>query len=281
MSRRSAPVLIATDLTPFSDGAVRFGAALARRGEPVVLLAAATETGDVDAALDRQLARALGAAEWPGEVLRVAAGGLLPGLSAATRTLRPSLVVVPRAGALPERSADWEFFRSLLCRERIPAFAAHPSLQGLPATVILTVDFSRSSLRAAREALRLVADDARVFLVHVQPDVAALEDDQEGWGVIYVQGIAGAFQRLLRELQVSPGMHLESVVLEGSAGSELLAFDVQSGAELIVAGTHRSSFRPRTEMGSVTTALLSGPARSLMLTPADPATELTPLRAAV
>ena len=219
-------------------------------------------------------------AEWPGEILRVAAGGMLPGLSAVTRSLRPSLVVVPRAGALPERSADWEFFRSLLCRERIAAFAAHPSLPGLPRVVIVTVDFSRSSLAAARSALRIVADDARVFLVHVQPDIAALDDDREGWGVIYAQGIAGAFTRLVRELRVSPRMHVEPVVLEGAPDSELLAFDLQTRAELIVAGTHRSSFRPRAAIGSVTAALLSGPSRSLLLTPAEPATEFA-LRAAV
>lgn len=275
------PILVATDLTPFSDGAVRFGAALARRGEPVVLLAAtATETGDVGGPLDRALRRAIGTGEWPGEVLRVAAGGMLAGMSAAARALRPSLVVVPRAGALPERSADWEFFRSLLCRERIATFAAHPSLAGLPRTVVLTVDFSRSSLRAAREALRLVADDARVFLVHVQPDVAALQDDEEGWGVIYTQGIAGAFLRLVRELPVAPGLRVETVVLEGSAGPELLAFDARTGADLVVAGTHRSSFRPRIEMGGVTAALLGGSARSLMLTPADPVSTHAPLLAA-
>jgi nucleotide-binding universal stress UspA family protein len=274
MPRRSAPVVVATDLTSFSDGAVRFGAALARRGEPVVLLAApAVESGDATAAIDAQLVRALGTAEWPGEILRVAAGGMLPGMSAATRSLRPSLVVVPRAGALPERSTDWEFFRSLLCRERVPAFAAHPSLAGLPRVVIVTVDFSRSSLSAARTALRLVADDARVFLVHVQPDIGALEDDREGWGVIYAQGIAGAFSRLVRELRAPPGVHVEPVVLEGSPESELLAFDLLTRAELIVAGTHRSSFRPRTAIGSVTAALLSGPARSLLLTPAEPAAD--------
>jgi nucleotide-binding universal stress UspA family protein len=272
----AAPTIVATDLTSFSDGAVRVGAALARRGEPVVLLAAPTESGDVATAIDAQLSRALGVAEWPGEILRVAAGGMLSGLSAAARSLRPSLVVLPRAGALPERSADWEFFRSLLCRERIAAFAAHPSLVGLPRVVIVTVDFSRSSLSAARSALRLVADDARIFLVHVQPDIAALEDDREGWGVIYAQGIAGAFARLVRELRVSPRMQVEPVVLEGAADRELLAFDLRTGAELIVAGTHRSSFRPRTAIGSVTAALLSGPARSLLLTPAEPATDAAP-----
>ena len=277
----TSPILVATDFTPFSDGAVRFGAALARRGDPVVLLATATtDAGDGGGQLERQLRRSIGVAEWPGEILRVAAGGMLAGMSASARALRPSLVVVPRAGALPERSSDWEFFRSLLCRERIATFAAHPALAELPRTVILTVDFSRSSLRAARAALKLVAEDARVFLVHVQPDVAALADDQEGWGVIYTQGIAGAFLRLVRELPVAPGLRVETVVLEGNAGAELLAFDARSGADLVVAGTHRSSFRPRIAMGGVTAALLGGSARSLLLTPADPLSAHAPLLAA-
>lgn len=281
MSRPHAPILVATDLSPSADGAVRVGAALARRGQEAMLLVApASAPADAADPLSRQLQRAVGAAEWPGEVLRVPAGSLMAGLASAARSLRPSLVVLPRPGAVAERGVDWEFHRSLLCRERIPVLAAHATLDGLPHNVLLTVDFSRSSMRAARAALRLLADDARVFLVHVQPDVASLEDDQEGWGVIYTQGIAGAFARLARELDLPPGVHIETVVLEGNAGPELLAFAARSGADLVVAGTHRSSFRPRSDAASVTSALLAGPATTLFLTPADPGSEVTAARAA-
>ena len=281
MSRTThAPILVATDLTPSSDGAVRVGAALARRGGEVVLLVAPSSgPADVGDPLSRQLQRAIGCPGWPGEVLRVAVGSLMAGLSSAARSLRPSLVVLPRPGAVAERGVDWEFHRSLLCRERVPVLAAHATLDGLPHTVLLTVDFSRSSMRAARAALHLLADDARVFLVHVQPEVASLEDDQEGWGVIYTQGIAGAFARLALELELPAGVQVETVVLEGNAGPELLAFAAQSGADLVVAGTHRSSFRPRSDVGSVTSALLAGPATTLFLTPAEPGSGLAPARA--
>ena len=268
-------ILVATDTTPWSDGAIRLGDRLAHAGATVRLvtvLEGLPESGDVPDDAERetrerlsaQLVRTLGAAD--GIFCEVERGAAAPAIVAAARRTVADLIVLGRTDhGVAERTAT-----QVVRRVNVPVLSAADTLSGRPRRIVVGMDFSRSSMRAARLALSIAAPDAQIYVVHVQPHQTPLLDEQEGWSVIYTQGIAGAFGRLVRELSAPEGVRLESVVVEGSPVTELLAFARKVRADLIVAGAHHASLDRRFAMGSAAAALLREAPCSVLLTPAVP-----------
>lgn len=151
-----------------------------------------------------------------------------------------------------------------------PVLAVTPSLTAAPRRIVVGVDFSRASLRAARAALDLLAPGGTLLLTYVAPVDPAVEftaEETEGWNVIYSHGIAGAFARLRQELDPPASIVVDTVFLEGPVGPALLDFTGAAQADVIAVGTHRHAFVDRLLVGSVTERLVREARRSLLVSP--------------
>jgi nucleotide-binding universal stress UspA family protein len=137
----------------------------------------------------------------------------------------------------------------------VPVLAVAPGLDHAPHSIVVAVDFSETSLRAARTALELAAPMATVHLVHVAPRDAT----SYGWsgtGVSYRDDAGYALQKIHDQLRVPDGMVVQRILLHGDPATELLAFASSVRADLIASGSHGHGFVARLLIGSVTTRLL-------------------------
>lgn len=161
----------------------------------------------------------------------------------------------------------------------VSASGTRPALAGLPRRVLVGVDFTRASTRAAYAALALVADGGTLVLAHVVAPSGAADPDQsdEGAALVHVLGVDGAFARLVTELTaavpagraagfdcaVVPGVPGQSV-----AGALLDAAD-RAGADLVAVATQRLPRLERFFLGSVTTDLARAGRHPLLVVPPD------------
>jgi nucleotide-binding universal stress UspA family protein len=288
------PVLLATDGTNAAHAAVRFTAALARhrQAQPQVLSVLAPRTCREAAPDGRTVALstrfteaerrdqrlreirnqvrvfagdgAAGDAAWP---IDVEFGAPVATITREASSRGAGSIVL---GLRPHTTLD-RLFRdetSLLVirNATVPVLAITPTLSDLPRRVIAAVDFSRASLRAVRAASSVLGEGATLLLVHVQPEIDFGPEEAEGFGVIYTQGVVGAFARLQRELNIPSSVTVETVFLRGTATAELLAFAERAGAELIALGSQRHELGGLA-LGSVTRALVRDGRSSLLVTP--------------
>lgn len=177
-----------------------------------------------------------------------------------------------RAHRRLDRVTGRETVLQVVRRVDTPVLAVTSDLETLPRRVLVAMDFSRSSLRAARTALQLVEPGATVVFAYVRPPSNFSTEVTEGPGVIMQQGIAASFARLQRVLEAPPNVELRPVVLDGRAGDALLAAATELGADLIAAGRHRRDLLARLTIGSVATQLIRAAQCSVLITPPGPGT---------
>ena len=160
----------------------------------------------------------------------------------------------------------------------VPVLAVGGSFTAAPHRIVVAIDFSETSLRAARLALELAAPGATVYLAHVAPRDATLYD-WNGWGVNYKQDAGEALQRMREQLRVPQDMIVQRVLLQGDPATELLAFAASVNADLVATGSHGHGFVARMLIGSVTTRILRCSTCSVLTVPHSAA--MTRLRTTV
>ena len=276
-------VLLATDGSPAALAATRFVAGLAAqwpvspRAITVVpptavafdpLGANIVYNGTLQEELCLEVARQLESSSgrtWPrehcmgtpaNEIIRVA------------ELRRSDLVVLGlRPHALLDRVFRDETALSVMRHATVPVLAITPSLDRLPKRIAVAIDFSRASIAAARSALTLLDDGGSLLLTYVEPSAQPRNEETEGFGTIYAQGVAAAFARLRDELSLRTPVTIETVVLNGNVVTELLSFAERADVDMIAVGSQRHSVARRAFVGGVTTALARAAARSLFVLP--------------
>ena len=148
----------------------------------------------------------------------------------------------------------------------VPVFAVASGLTHVPKRVVVAVDFSETSLRAARLALEVASPNATVYLAHVGPRDALLHE-WNGWGLSYKDDAGDALQKLREQLQVPAGMIVQRVLLQGDPATELLAFATSVNADTIATGSHGHGFVTRMLVGSVTTRIVRCSTCSVLCVP--------------
>ena len=191
----------------------------------------------------------------PAEILRV-----------ADEQQSELIVVGLRPHAFLDRVFRDETALAVMRNASVPVLAVTPTLTRLPRTIAVAVDFSRASIAAARVALTLVEDGGSLLLVYVEPGVEHLTGN-EGFGVIYAQGVSAAFARLRQELCGDRNVNIEALVLNGRVAGELLSFAERADVDVLAVGSQRHSIAHRAFLGSVTTALARAATRSLLVVP--------------
>jgi nucleotide-binding universal stress UspA family protein len=148
----------------------------------------------------------------------------------------------------------------------VPVFAVASGLSHAPSRIVVAVDFSETSLRAARLALEVASPNATVYLAHVGPRDSMLHE-WNGWGLSYKDDAGDALQKMREQLHIPPGLTVQRVLLQGDPATELLAFASSVNADLIASGSHGHGFVARMLVGSVTTRILRCSTCSVLCVP--------------
>ncbi|HEY7234005.1 MAG TPA: universal stress protein [Gemmatimonadaceae bacterium] len=150
---------------------------------------------------------------------------------------------------------------------RAPILAVPAESRAAPRRAIVAVDFSEASLRAAQDAVHLLgAREGTLHLVHVVPRERALLDPWMSESK-YAELIRHRFVRFRARLAVPPNVTVDEETRTGDAARELIACAGEERAELIAAGSHGHGFVTRVVLGSVTTALLRAANCAVLVVP--------------
>jgi nucleotide-binding universal stress UspA family protein len=148
----------------------------------------------------------------------------------------------------------------------VPVLATASGLTHAPQRIAVAVDFTETSLRAARMSIELASPGATIYLTHAIPrDASTLNWD--GNTSSYRGDAAYALRRVLDRLHVPDDMSVQRVLLHGDPATELLAFAASVRADLIATGSHGYGFVARMLVGSVTTRILRCATCSVLTVP--------------
>lgn len=268
---RSAPIIVATDGRAQSDSALVVGRLLAETADalrvvtvlktiPVIPEAQLTVSADLEAARRAEMRRAVKAQmsrTWDDEYdLEVRDGDPASVIVSLAHDTGATMIV---SGLGRHRVTDRVFGDETALRlirmSHVPVFAAANGLTRAPRRIVVAVDFSETSLRAARLALEVASPNATIYLAHVAPRDSTLYD-WKGWGATYKQDAGDALQKTREQLRVPKDITVQQVLLQGDPATELLAFATSVNADLIATGSHGHGFVARMLIGSVTTRIV-------------------------
>ena len=292
------PLLVATDASAGSDAALRAARAIARgTGQPVRLLAVfppiptvaaevvvagmneADERRSLEVAIEDQLER-LGIAErWQGGDMQwsldITLGDPAATIASTASRIGAELIVMGLGGHdLFDRIFGEELVVKVLRLGQTPVLAVAPSFHALPFHAMAAVDFSASSDRALALGARLVVGGGRITLAHFAEGASHPPFYRELSP--YVGPPGQAYDRVITETEVEPGVRFERRVLVGGSVSDaLLRHAEETVPDLIIAGSHGHGFLTRLIMGSVSTALVRGARRSILVAPPIDSSPLT------
>jgi nucleotide-binding universal stress UspA family protein len=151
----------------------------------------------------------------------------------------------------------------------VPVLAVLPSARDLPASALVAVDFSNTSLAAARVAVQLLPEGAELLLAHVSwssPGEASWKEVPE-WVRTYDAGARARLASLGEELLAGRSLRLQVELLEGDPAAELAALATRRGVEMIAVGTHGHGFIGRMVLGTVSGALIRAAECSVLVSP--------------
>ena len=273
----SGGLLVATDGTRDSDGAVRVGLALARRdgvkadvfsvveappfvaldGTPVPdlerLVEIAVEERGITLLAQRDRTHP-GIHDWPYELV---VGPRVETIVARARATGASFILLGLgAHGLGARLSQRETALRVIRAAGLPVLALPSDAWGVPHSALVAVDFTASSEHAARAALELLGEDGRLYIAHVTPRLAIPQGDARSWDEIRNGAVTPKLEEVVQRLEPSPGVRIEYMHLHGDPAHELIAFAEETHVDLIAAGTHGRSALERMMLGSVSTKLV-------------------------
>jgi Universal stress protein UspA and related nucleotide-binding proteins len=121
---------------------------------------------------------------------------------------------------------------------------------------LVAVDFSASSLRAARAALPMLSSGSRLVLIHVRPPLAEKGEFSERREFAYERECELKFNDFRRQLPSLPGVVVETRYLRGDPAETVVSIANAQAAGLIACGRAGHSFMQRLLVGSVSTAII-------------------------
>jgi nucleotide-binding universal stress UspA family protein len=255
-------VLVATDGTESSDGAVRAAAMYARHSGASVTVLAVTEGLPLVAAdygilippIDEPPARRAALLE-------------------RVRTELQKLRLETGGWAIEVREGDpaatiGETALQTLRHARTPVLAVPPQFDRPPRRAVIATDFTVASVAAARTALSLFDSLDQVYLVHVSPALELQPDAVAAWMAVFGEGITPAFERVTAEIGAPDSVAVETVTRTGKASREILQFAREKEADLIVTGNRGAGLVERVLVGSTATGIIRGAQCAVLAVPA-------------
>jgi len=210
--------------------------------------------------------------------LALAVGQAAQCILAHARAHDADLVVVGlRHHSAPGRVLGTDTVGQVLAANTFAVLAVAPTLLERPKQIVVGVDFTRASLRAASLARRVVAKGGCIHLVHVRTDhhEMRLERDRAEQFVA-ARGADALLEAVTRNLGASrngngrgDAVEIVTSVVTGDPVDSLLLSCEQNDADLLAVGTQHYRLRDRIRMGSVATALRRRTPCSILLAPAS------------
>jgi nucleotide-binding universal stress UspA family protein len=282
---RPTILLIATDGTPQSDAAIALAQLLPfvdKREVRVLTVVdhAPIPWGPVDRSLVMDYERGLqqeaerkakaqrdklGNHDW---TVQVRSGDPATTIAALAKESRSQIVLVGLGG----HGAAARFFGNetalrLMRVCEVPVLAVDEKLRALPKRIMVAMDFTESSIEAARLALEIAAADATLTLVHVVP-WDRKDYIPEHWFKEHEANVGAQLTRVAGWLNHGTKRRIHQKVLYGKPGPSLLACADELDADLIVAGTHGRGVLGRILGGETVAKLVRGARRSVLVLPA-------------
>lgn len=278
-SELSPGILAATDGREQSDAALRAARRLVAGGPLGVLtvlaphaIRDASEFGESAELLDviarqtlveAQLHRVLedGVETW----IEVRSGYPPAELAASAAAHRALLVVGIGRPRVMDRLRGDESALRLVREARSPVLAIAPSSEVPPRRLLLALDFSETSLAAARLALGMAVRRADVIVAHV-----ASRSGEIAWGsrsVGYQGDPSSAIDNAVGQLSRQFDIRARSVVAYGDVAGELLEIAARERPDLMSVGAHGLGPSSRTAIGAVTTRIIRCANCSVLVAP--------------
>jgi nucleotide-binding universal stress UspA family protein len=277
-------MLLATDGTLQSEPAIDVARLFdSAAGAPVSVLTVVDHPpipwGGVDLKIVREYERSLqtealenardqvkraGAVSWEVEVRT---GDPAEVIAARALELKAGLILVGLGGHGPTaRLFGSETALRLARSSKVPVLAVAPQLKARPCRIVVAMDFSESSIEAARLALQLASPTAVMTLIHVVP-WERKEYIPEEWFRVHETKVGSELRRVAGWLGVPHGVHIVHRIMHGKAAPSLLAAADELNADLIVAGTHNRGLTGRILAGQTIARLIRGARCSVLVQP--------------
>jgi nucleotide-binding universal stress UspA family protein len=149
----------------------------------------------------------------------------------------------------------------------MPLLAVPPEFTAFPRTVVVAVDLTASSIRAAEAARPLLRDATTLYLVHVKPRIDLPVEIWTGLDHEYEEAKREAFASATAALELPPDLLAQPTTLTGTPAREIVRFAQAKGADLIIAGHSRRSFLDRMLGGSVAARLYRATPCAVLIVP--------------
>ena len=149
---------------------------------------------------------------------------------------------------------------------RAPVLAVAPDARTIPSRVLAGIDFTKSSLNAAKLAARLMLPDGVLVLANV----SAFDDraaPQGSLADLYDTGVADKLEACRREIQRETGRNIQTALLTGEVVKQLVEYADHEHCDLIAVGGHHLGFVDRVLIGSVRTGVLRSASCSVLIGP--------------
>ena len=284
-------IVVATDATPESDGAVRVGHALALRDSVYADLISIVEPlplfdqdgaplpdaehllniacdGRGTALLAQRDRTHPGIRQWP---FTVEVGSRVDAITDRADRHDATLILLGLGEhGVTARVSGRETALGVIRKAHKPVLALPSEAWGVPHSVLAALDFTTSSEAAARAALDLLGGDGVLYVAHVTPRIPIPQGDPRSWDEIASTSVLPKLEEIVKRLDPLPGVRVEYALLHGEPAHELLAFADQLDIDLIAAGTHGRSALGRLVLGSVSTKLVRTAKRMILVAPPRP-----------
>lgn len=221
--------------------------------------AEANASAALDVARDRvvaQLERVLGASA---DVWMALRRGSAPAVLASFAEVHQVALLIVGIGhpSVRDRLLGDEYTLRLARMTKTPVLAVAPGRPTPPRRIVVAMDFSATSMRAARLALAVAAPDAEVLLAHVTTPTGR-------------DAPAGAMRRMVEGLQTGFCGRVSAVNLTGDAGTEILGLANALSADAIAVGTQGTAPSRNGVTGPVATRVIRCSSCSLLIAPGGP-----------
>lgn len=178
------------------------------------------------------------------------------------------LIVVGRTRHGPmDRLLGGETTLQVMRLSDVPVIGVDADLES-PEIAVVAMDFSPSSIEAAKASVSLLGSSGTLYLVYVEPP-SELLPQQVG---MLAEGrfpgdVAVWFRRVASELGTHAGVLVEPVTLSGRPVAAVVDFAERVGADLVAAGSRGHGRMERFLLGSVSTGLARNVSCAVMVVP--------------
>lgn len=213
----------------------------------------------------RQQLRRVGVGSWKFTVLY---GRAAPLIVKTAREAKAELIVIGLGHhAAIARLFGAETAARVVRHTDIPVLAVHRSADGMPHLAVVAMDFGDSSVRAAHEAMRLLAPGGRLHLVHVKWGYNSTSLRDSEWERAYRYGVEHGFNRLRQELVERSDVTVTTDFVHGGVVKSILETARSLGADLVALGSHSQTVIDRLVIGSTPAEVLRESACSVLIAP--------------